>query len=697
MKRTLEQAQLVSQLASQLSPHLEHFARQLSGVNTNTPSTPPPSRGAAPPVPGTPRTPDSPVNPDTPPAPPQMNGRPPATPTNPLGSGPGVASPTDAPQPTDLGIAVESLGNRLDQAVQVFGQMRLILRAAHTPPTLHTESQPPVQAQSECDEDGGEDIDDDSPERFGEEELDSRTELIVDEEVTAEEMQTLRRELPANATVTRVIVDGSHAVGVKATLAALQTSLTVKTLCIYAWRGTFDPQLPDRLTALLKKQTPLECLELSLVDNVEFNQVFTFDQDFFEALFAHPHLQTIRIECEQFDRVYLRKPQQLAALVQNNSRLKHLELRGFKDCATLWQAIAPGLHHNRSITTLDLRQNDLSGLAPAIASLLQANPAITSLDLQATEWEAGELEIVIDAVARSTTLRAFDFYRASECGAGIHPGMTGPRPALGAAIGKLLSNNQHLESLGIQSQLDEPNLAAIREGFNANTGLRFFDPGEIRGPGSPEGAADATDAINQLFATNSRLTSVMLRPPQGLGADPTCGMRGLERNTSVRSLKMNFSGASAGVISLLQNNRHITSLTLVSEPRLQTPAELLAHLEAIFDAAADNTTLQEFRLDAALSNGAWTADFDLILARFDALCGRNKRLQEQREQQLQRVAAPVAGIGLLNEFRRNEDANWPALGTEEATAIARAIDTALPQDEARRVLDVLRFADIRHA
>ncbi len=691
MKRTLEQAQQVSQLAIQLSSQLENFARHLPGSNTTDQLASAPARGAVPGTPGTPRT------PGTPPALPQMNVRPPAAQALPPGPAAGESRPPVAHQPPELGAPVETRGDRRYPSRQVFGQLDLRPPGAPTRPPLPPASQPLSRALPERDEDSSEDAEDDSPARFDEADLASRTELMVEEDATAEEMQTLRRELPSNTTITRVTLDGSHPVGARATLAALQTNLTVKTLCIAAWRGTFDPQLSERLTALLRKQTPLECLELSLAENIEFNRVFTFDQDFFEALFAHPCLQAIRIDCEQIDRVYLGKPQQLAAVVQNNARLQHLELRGFRCFATLWQAIAPGLAGTRSLTTLDLRQNDLSGFAPSIAALLQANPAITSLDIQATDWKAGELGIVIDAVARSATLRAFHFYRASECGAGIDPDMTGARPALGEAIGRLLATNQQLESLGIQSQLDEPNLAALREGFNANTGLRFFDPGEIRGPGHPEGAADATDAINQLFATNSRLTSVMLRPPQDKDADASCGLKGLERNTSVRSLTVNCSGATTAVISLLQNNRHITSLTLVMDQHLFDPPRLLAELEALFDAVTDNTTLQAFRVKADLSRPAWKADFELILARFDALAGRNQRLHEQREQQRQRVTAPATGIGLLNEFRRNEDANWPALGNPEATAIAGAIDTALPPQEAQRVLDVLRFADIRQA
>ncbi len=536
-----------------------------------------------------------------------------------------------------------------------------------------------------------------TPELFSEKDLKQRTELKVEDDTSGEDLQTLRMALPSNTTITRIALDGSHPEAAKAVLTALQTNVTVTSLSVVCWQSCFDPKVAAQLTALLKKQTPLQSFELCIVESEDSNRVFTLDQDLFEALFAHPHLETIRINCDQVDRVYLRKPQQLATLVRDNTRLKHLELRGFRDCITLLNAIAPGLQGNGSITTLDLRHNDLSGFAPSIASLLQANSAITSLDIESTEWKAGELEIVIDAVARSTALREFRFYRASECGAGIDPGATGARPALGDAIGQLLTTNQQLESLGIQSQLDEPNVVAIRQGLNANTGLRFFDPGEIRGANNPEGAADATGAIHQLFASNSRLTSVMLRTQRGEGAEPASVLKGLERNTSVRSLRLNFSGDSAGVISLLQNNRHITSLTLVAEAYPSGPAWLLKPLEAMFDAVADNTTLQEFRFDADLSNPAWRADFDLILARFDALCGRNKRLQEQREQQLQRVSAPAAGIALLNEFRRNDDANSPALGKEEAMALASAIDTVLPQQEARRVLDVLRFADIRHA
>lgn len=694
MKRTLEQVQQVSQLASQLSSQLEDFARLLPGANTTAPPAPPSARGAVPVTPGTPRAPGTPETPDTPP---QMNVRPSGARGNPLVPGPGGAQHPGTPQPAAAGDAIEALGNRLEQVIHVFGRMGLLLLDLHTWPTLHPAPLPPSPMQSGHDGDSRDDVDGDCPERFGEEDLKRRTELKIEEDDTAEEMQTLRSELPSNTTITRVTIDGSHPAGVRATLAALQYNVTVKALCVVAWRGTFDPQLLERLTALLKKQTPLECLELSLVDNVEFNRAFTFDQDFFEALFAHPHLQTIRIDCEQIDRIYLRQPQQLAAVVRDNTRLTHLELRGFKDCATLWQAIAPGLQANRSISTLDLRQNDLSGFAPAIASLLQANPTLTTLDIEATEWKAGELEIVIDAVAGSSTLRALHFYRASECGAGIDPEATGPRPALGQAIGKLLATNPHLESLGIQSQLDEPNVAAIREGFNANSGLRCFDPGEIRGAGNAEGAADATDAINQLLAANSRLTSVMLRAPRANDADATCGLKGLERNTSVRSLKLHLADAPAGVISLLQINRQISSLTLASDWRLHGPAKLVAQLEAIFDAVTDNTTLQAFRLEYDLSNEDWKDDIDLILARFDALCGRNKRLQEQRDQQLQRASAPATGIGLLNEFRRNDDASWPALRSEEAMAIAGAIDTVLPQEEAQRVLDVLRFADIRHA
>ncbi len=546
----------------------------------------------------------------------------------------------------------------------------------------------------------GDDSESEAPELFGEKDLAQRTELKVENDASSEDLQTLRMALPSNTTITRIDLDGSHPEAAKAVLTALQTNITVTSLSVTCWQSCFDPKVATQLTTLLKKQTPLQTFELCIAESEDSDRVFTLDQDFFEALFAHPHLETIRIDCEKVDRVYLRNPQQLAALLIDNNKLKHLELRGFKDCTTLWQAIAPGLKGNRSITSLDMRHNDLSGLAPAIASLVLANPAITSLDLQGTEWQAAELCVVIDAVARSTTLREFYLYRASE--SATDSDMKNVRPALGEAIGKLLTTNQHLESLGIQSKLDTPNVAAIRQGLNANTRLRFFDPGEIRGPGQAETAeerteGDATEAINQLFAANSRLTSVMLRPPQGKDADPSCGLKGLERNASVRSLKLKFTGATAGVISLLQNNRHITALTLITERRVQDPRLLASQLETIFDAVADNTTLREFRLDAHIPDDSRKDEVDLILARFDALCGRNQRLQEQREQQVRRVSSPATGIGLLNEFRRNEDANWPALRTEETMAIASAIDTVLPQEEARRVLDVLSFADFRKA
>ncbi len=547
--------------------------------------------------------------------------------------------------------------------------------------------------------------DDDSaseaPELFGEKDLAQRTELKVENNTSPEDLQTLRMALPSNTTITRLVLDGSYPEAAKAVLTALQTNITVKSLGVVCWRSCFDPKVLAQLTALLKKQTPLQSFELCIIKSEDCNRVFTLDQDLFDALFAHPHLQTVRISCEQVDRVYLHNPQQLAARLRDNCKLKHLELREFKDCTTLWQAIAPGLADNRSITTLDLRHNDLSGLAPAIASLLQANPAIRSLDIQATEWKAAELGVVVDAVARSMTLREFYFYRASESSAATDANGQDARPALGEAIGKLLATNQHLESLGIQSKLDEANVAAIRQGLNANTSLSFFDPGEIRGADNPEGAADAIEAINQLFAANARLTSVILRPLQGEGegegADLIGGLKGLERNTSVRSLRLKFTGATEAVISLLQNNRHLTALTLVIKRPMLNPQLFALQLEAIFDAVTDNTTLLEFRLEAIIPDHPRKGDIDLILARFDALCGRNRRLQEQRDQQLQRVSAPATGIGLLNEFRRNEDANWPALRAEEARAIASAIDTVLPQDEAQRVLDVLRFTDIRHA
>lgn len=545
-----------------------------------------------------------------------------------------------------------------------------------------------------------EDSENEAPDLFSEKALKQRTELKVENDTSLEDLQTLRMALPSNTTITRLVLDGSYPEAAKAVLTALQTNITVKSLGVVCWQSCFDPKVLMQLTALLKKQTPLQSFELCIIESEECTRVFTLDQDFFDALFAHPHLETVRISCEHVDRVYLNNLQQLAARLRDNSKLKHLELREFKDFAILWEAIAPGLEGNRSVTSLDLRHNDLSGLAPDVASLLLANPAITSLDIQDTGWKAAELGVVIDAAARSTTLREFYFYRASEYANASGPDMEDARPALGEAIGKLLATNQHLESLGIQSKLDEANVVAIRQGLNANTSLRFFDPGEIRGANNPEGAADATDAINQLFATNSRLTSVMLRPPRAMdggdGVNPTLGLKGMERNISVRSLRLKFTGDSAGVTSLLQNNRYLTSLTLVTERREQNPLLLARQLEAIFDAVTDNTTLLEFRLDALIPDDSRKGNIDLIVARFDALCGRNKRLHEQREQQMQRVSAPATGIGLLNEFRRNEDANWPALRSEEATAIASAIDTVLPQDEARRVLDVLRFADIRH-
>ncbi len=542
------------------------------------------------------------------------------------------------------------------------------------------------------------DSESEAPARFSEEDLKQRTELKLENDTGREDLQTLRMALPSNTTITRIALDGSYPDAAKAVLTALQTNITVTSLSVVCWQSCFDPKVATQLTALLRKQTPLQSFELCIVKSEDFNRVFTLDQDFFEALLAHPHLEKIFIRCDRVDRVYLHNPQQLAARLRDNSKLKHLELRSFQDCAKLWAAIAPGLEGNRSITTLDLRHNDLSGLAPAIASLLRANPAITSLDIQSTEWKAAELGIIIDAVASSTTLKGFFFYRACESGAGgagTDLGVNARRPALGAAIGTLLATNQHLESLGIHSQLDEQNVVAIRQGLNANTSLRFFDPGDIRGVSNPEGEADATGAINQLFATNSRLNSVMLRPQQGEGADPTAGLTGLERNASVRTLNVKFTGATEGVISLLQNNRHLTSLTLVTKRQVQNPIPLAQQLEVIFDAVADNTTLLEFKLDCSIPDDPRKRDLDLVLARFDALCGRNQRLQAQREQQRQRVSAPATGIGLLNEFRRNGDANWPELRTEEATAIASAIDTVLPPEEAQRVLDVLRFADVR--
>ncbi len=521
---------------------------------------------------------------------------------------------------------------------------------------------------------------------------------------SAEELADLARWLPG-CRAAAITLDGNVAATVDVVLHALRSNLNRVELYIECSMDHFAPRLIHQLTALLKSQTPLASLTLVLRDGDNPHRKFVLDQAFLKALFGHQHLEDIRLECNEEETVWLHNPQQLADRIRNNKRLQTLTFEHCGELHTLFRAIAPGLEGNRSIDAISLRHGSMAGCGAAMAGVLRANPTITQLDIRFTYGcERGDLQQIVQAMAVNTAVEQFHFFCARE---ERNPGaktesLAKPGeqvPELGRAIGAMLTANPHLRALSIQCKLDLANLIPVRQGRNANTRLQFLDRGNITGLEDSEDTTDAGDAINELFATNSRLTSVLLRPPgQTEDTDETVGLRGLVRNRSVQTLALDGADSVDELKRLLNNNPRITKLTLTNYLRNSVSSQSMAEiLEEIAHAINGNTTLLEFVFEHDDTDLMLDKRVSSALARFDELTARNRQLDEQRRQQQQRVAAPATGIGLLNEFRRNEEANWPALDTEAATAIASAIDTALPQAEAQRVLDVLRFADIRNA
>ncbi len=521
--------------------------------------------------------------------------------------------------------------------------------------------------------------------------LNQLTELKIDV-MKPRELAELGNALPVNETITRITLDPDYPQAVRTTLQALHDNHTVQALRIFGTLEHCAPDLLAELTALLEKKTPLQQLELELWDWDGDERKFDLDQAFFSALFSHPHLSSFKLLTCRLDTVSLHDPQQLAARVRDNTSLKQLHFNRCGATPVLLKAIAPGLAGNGSLQVLDLHESELGGCGPALASVLASNQAIVALNLQGSYgWHPDELEMVIGAVADNTALQELYFHRIRQDGE--------QRPALGATIGAVLKANQHLQALSIHSKLDVANITLIQQGLHANTSPRFFDPGNIVAEDNSAGTTDATDALNQLFATNSRLTAAKLRPPR-LGSLPPSAnvLKGLERSLSIRSVSLWEADGVDELISLLNNNPRITELNLTRFlPANASEASLAGTLERIADQIQGNTTLLTCRFEFKDRNRLSQPLVVKALARFDALTARNRKLEAERQQQRQRIAAPALGLQMLSSFRHNDDANWPALNDETATAIASAIDTVLPQAEAQRVLDVLRFADIREA
>ena len=513
---------------------------------------------------------------------------------------------------------------------------------------------------------------------------------------SAEELDDLARWLP-ECRHTRITLDGNEAATVAVVLHALRSNLNEVDLTIECSMDRFAPELISRLTALLKSQSPLTSLKLVLREGDGPHGKFVLDQAFLKALFGHRHLQKIHLDFNEGETIWLHDPQQLADRVRDSSCLKTLTFKRCGELYKLFKAIAPGLEGNRSIHALNLRYSSMNGCGPAMAGVLKANATLKQLNMEFTsDWGPGDLQQIVEAMAVNTAVQQFYFFHASE---EWNSSTKNEPSALGTAIGAMLTANQYLMALSIQCKLDLANLTPIRQGLNANISLLSLDLGSIAGTENSEGTTDANDAINELFATNSRLTEVTLRPPRRSGdTDETVGIRGLVRNRSVHMLVLEGADTVDGLKHLLNSNAHISYLTLKNYLRNSVSYHAMAEiLEDIALAIEGNTTLLEFEFEHD--------DVDLLkdprviaaLTRFEELTERNNELDTQRRQQLKRVSAPAAGIRLLSEFHRKDDANWPVLGTEEATAIATAIDTTLPPEEARRVLDVLRFADLRQA
>ncbi len=510
--------------------------------------------------------------------------------------------------------------------------------------------------------------------------LNKLSELVISE-ASAEELAQLARALPANETITEVTLDGTHPETAKATLDALRHNHTVQTLRIELSLVDFAPKLVDKLTALLEKKTPLQHLELIVTD--EGMQKFSLDQAFFMALFTHPHLTSFKLHGLYVERIYLHNPQQLAAAVRSNTRLTHLKFFCCQDPAELFKAIAPGLEGNSTLKTLDLRRSHLRGCGPAMAAVLKANKGIEKLNMQlSSEVSADDWAQIIDALAVNTTVEEFYFHNI--------PSSSDQRPALGASLGAMLKSNQTLTALSIYSKLDLANLTPIREGLDANPHLRFFDPGDYIAKENATGTTDAADALGQLLATNTHLTAVKLRKP------PVSALKGLERNRSISSVWLRYIQDIDEVAQLLNSNPGITDLKLTRFMDDDVECEVIAHdIEALVERISGITTLLKFSIDFGDDDKLKHPAIAAALVRVEDLVKRNRQLDKERQQQLQRIAAPAIGLQMLTSFRHNDDEHWPTLGEEEALAIAGAIDTTLPPEEAQRVLDVLRFADIR--
>lgn len=524
---------------------------------------------------------------------------------------------------------------------------------------------------------------------YTQQELNKLTKLRLDAE-NIRSLAELGNALPMNETVTHLTLDGDYPKTVTTTLQALHHNHTVQTLDIVGTLENYVPDLLAQLTALLEKKTPLRHLELRLWDWDGDQRRFNLDQAFFTALFSHPHLSSFKLLTCRLETVSLQRPQELAALVRDNTSLKQLHFNSCGALPVLFKAIAPGLEGNRSLQVLDLHESELGGCGPALVSLLASNQAIGTLNLQGSYgWHPDELEMVIGTVAENAALREFYFHRIQLYG--------DLRPELGATIGAMLKSNRHLHSLSIHSKLNRANVTLIEQGLQANTSLRYFDPGVIVVEDNTEGTTDATDALNHLFATNNRLTEVKLQPPRRASLPPlTNTLKGLERSPSIRTVSLCEADSVEDIISLLNTNPRITEINLIRFlPARAQDGQLAGILEHIADRIQGNTTLLACSFDFKDRNRQEHPRVVKALARFDALTARNQKLRDERAQQLQRIAAPALGLQMLSNFRNNEDENWPALREEEALAITAAIDSVLLPEQSQPVLDALRFADIR--
>ena len=254
--------------------------------------------------------------------------------------------------------------------------------------------------------------------------------------------------------------------------------------------------LPDSFSCCLFKSlqhnTHLVCLEINIVSSVAAVPIanmlrinkslthidFSSNTNFsdagahhiiFEGLLANTTLTNLNLSKIGLTTTDLDTAQCLTKILQVNKSLTHLDLsfNNLSDSGGL--CIFEGLQHNTTLTSINLRNNDITATNPdtaeSLTKMLQVNKSLVHLDLSSNELsDAGGL-CIFEGLQHNTTLTSINLKKTS---------ITATNPDTAMSLTKMLQVNNSLTYLNLSSKCPMPDdqiFSHIFRGLEHNTTL----------------------------------------------------------------------------------------------------------------------------------------------------------------------------------------------------------------------------------